>query len=200
MREPDDLQDLVGEDLSPEELARLERVDSLLRSVPAPPPELPASLTRSIDTIGLERSRPTRRRLGVAVAFAAVLAAAGFGIGHWTADNGFEARAVVAMQPTDVAPQAAAVIQLGERDEASGNWGLQLEISGLPKLPAGRSYHLWLAKNGKYSASCGYFNVGAETTRVELTVSYRLKDYDAWVITESGGPKEGPWLLRATVL
>ena len=60
MKEPDNLRDLVGEDLSPEELARLERVDSLLRSVPAPPPELPASLTRSIDTIGLEALRPTR--------------------------------------------------------------------------------------------------------------------------------------------
>lgn len=199
MREPDDLQDLIGEDLSPEELARLERVDSLLRSVPAPPPELPASLTRSIDTIGLERSRPTRRRLGLAVAFAAVLAAVGFGVGRWTADDSFNARAVVAMQPTDVAPQAAAVIQLGGRDADSGNWGLQLEISGLPTLAAGRSYHLWLAKDGEYAASCGYFNVGAGTTRVVLTVSYRLKDYDTWVITESGGPKDGPWLLKATV-
>jgi hypothetical protein len=199
MREPDNLRDLVGEDLSPEELARLERVDSLLRSVPAPPPELPESLTRSIDTIGLERSRPTRRRLGLALAFAAVLAAAAFGFGRWTADDGFDARAVVAMQPTDAAPQAAAAIQLGERDEKSGNWGLQLEISGLPRVAAGRSYHLWLAKNGEYAASCGYFNVGPGTTRVELTVAYRLNEYDSWVITESGGPEDGPWLLKATV-
>ena len=199
MREPDNLHDLVGEDLSPEELARLERVDSLLRSVPGPPPELPASLTRSIDTIGLERSRPTRRRLGLAVAFAAVLAAAAFGFGRWTADEGFDARNAIAMQPTKAASEAAAVIEVGERDPDSGNWGLQLEISGLPTLAAGRSYHLWLAKDGEYAASCGYFNVGAGTTRVVLTVSYRLKDYDTWVITESGGAKDGPWLLKATV-
>jgi hypothetical protein len=199
MREPDNLQDLVGENISPEELARLERVDSLLRSVPGPPPELPASLTRSIDTIGLERSRPTRRRLGLAVAFAAVLAAAAFGFGRWTADEGFDARAVVAMQPTNAAPQAAAVIELGQRDEKSGNWGLQLEISGLPRLAAGRSYHLWLAKNGEYAASCGYFNVGPGTTRIELTVAYGLNEYDSWVITESGKREDGPWLLKATV-
>ena len=196
MREPDDLQDLVGEDLSPEELARLERVDSLLRSVPAPPPELPASLTRSIDTIGLERSRPTRRRLGLAVTFAAVLAAAGFGVGHWTADDGFEARAVVAMQPTDVAPQAAAVIQLGERDDATGNWKLRLEVDGLPELGGDGYYVLWLAKDGEYAGTCGTFRVSGRTT-VDMTASYLLKDYDAWVISESRD--DAPWLLQAKI-
>jgi Anti-sigma-K factor rskA len=199
MKEPENLDDLIGEDVSPEELARLERVDSLLRAVPAPPPELPASLTRSIDTIGLARSRPTRRRLGLAAAFAAVLAAAAFGFGRWTAEDGFDARAVVAMQPTNAAPEAAAVIEIGELDDASGNWRMQLEVSGLPSLPGGRSYHLWLAKDGEYAASCGYFNVGPGTTRVDLTVAYSLQKYDAWVITESGGPKEGPWLLRAGI-
>lgn len=197
MKEPENLHDLVGEDLSPEELARLEHVDSLLRSVPAPPPELPASLTRSIDTIGLEGPRPTRRRLGLAVAFAAVLAAAAFGFGRWTADEGFDASAVVAMQPTGAAPQAAAVIEIGDRDAASGNWGMQLEISGLPSLPGGSSYHLWLAKDGEYAASCGYFNVGSGTTRVDLTVAYSLKDYDAWVISESRD--NAPWLLQAKI-
>jgi Anti-sigma-K factor rskA len=197
MKEPDNLQDLVGEDLSPEEVARLERVDSLLRSVPGPPPELPASLTRSIDTIGLERSGPTRRRLGLAVAFAAVLAAAAFGFGRWTADEGFDARAVVAMQPTDVAPQAAAVIELGGPDESSGNWGLQLEVSGLPRLPAGEYYVLWLAKDGEYAGTCGTFNVGDGTTRVEMIVSYRLRDYDAWAISKHGD--DTPVLLRAAI-
>jgi anti-sigma-K factor RskA len=196
MREPDNLNDLVGEDLSPEELARLERVDSLLRSVPAPPPELPASLTRSIDTIGLERSRPIRRRLGLAVAFAAVLAAAAFGFGRWTADDGFDARAVVAMQPTDVAPQAAAVIQLGERDEATGNWKLRLEVDGLPELGGDGYYVLWLAKDGEYAGTCGTFRVSGRTT-VDMTASYRLKDYDAWVISESRD--DAPWLLEAKI-
>jgi hypothetical protein len=200
MKEPENLHDLVGDDLSPEELARLERVDSLLRSVPAPPPEVPASLTRSIDTIGLERPRPARRRLGFALAFAAVVAAAAFGFGRWTAEDGFDTRAVVAMQPTNAAPEAAAVIELGEPDESSGNWKLALEVSGLPRLPPRDYYHLWLAKDGEYGASCGTFAVGPETTRVEMTVSYRLADYDAWVITAEVGAEESPpWLLRADI-
>jgi hypothetical protein len=196
MKEPDNLQDLVGEDLSPEELARLERVDSLLRSVPGPPHELPSSLTRSVDIIGLERSRPTRRRLGLAVAFAAVLAAAAFGFGRWTADEGFDARAVVAMQPTDVAPQAAAVIQIGERDEATGNWKLRLEVDGLPELGGEGYYVLWLAKDGDYAGTCGTFRVSGRTT-VDMTASYQLKDYDAWVISESRD--DAPWLLQAKI-
>lgn len=197
MKEPDNLHDLVGEDLSPEELARLERVDMLLRSVPAPPPELPASLARSIDTIGLEGPRPTRRRLGLAVVFAAVIAAAAFGFGRWTADDGFEASAVVAMQPTDVAPHAAAVIELGGPDESSGNWGLELEVSGLPRLPAGEYYVLWLVKDNEYAGTCGTFNVGEGTTRVEMIVSYRLRDYDAWAISKHG--EDTPVLLRAPI-
>jgi hypothetical protein len=197
VKEPDNLHDLVGEDLSPEELARLERVDMLLRSVPAPPPELPASLARSIDTIGLEGPRPTRRRLGLAVAFAAVIAAAAFGFGRWTADDGFEASAVVAMQPTDVAPHAAAVIELGGPDESSGNWGLELEVSGLPRLPAGEYYVLWLVKDNEYAGTCGTFNVGEGTTRVEMIVSYRLRDYDAWAISKHGD--DTPMLLRAPI-
>lgn len=196
MREPDNLHDLVGEDISPEELARLERVDSLLRSVPAPPLELPASLTRSIDTIGLEQARPIRRRLGLAAAFAAVLAAAFFGVGRWTADDGFDARAVVAMQPTDVAPQAAAVIQLGERDDATGNWKLRLEVDGLPELGGDGYYVLWLAKDGEYAGTCGTFRVSGPTT-VDMTASYKLGDYDAWVISESGD--DAPWLLQAKI-
>jgi hypothetical protein len=196
MKEPDNLQDLVGEDLSPDELARLERVDSLLRSVPGPPHELPSSLTRSVDIIGLERSRPTRRRLGLTVAFAAVLAAAAFGFGRWTADEGFDARAVVSMQPTDVAPQAVAVIQIGERDEATGNWKLRLEVDGLPELGGEGYYVLWLAKEGDYAGTCGTFRVSGRTT-VDMTASYQLKDYDAWVISESRD--DAPWLLQAKI-
>ena len=196
MKEPDNLHDLVGEDLSPEEIARLEHVDSLLRSVPGPPPELPASLTRSMDGIGLEPPRPTRRRLGLAVAFAAVLVAAAFGFGRWTADDDFDARAVVAMQPTDVAPQAAAVIQLGEGDEATGNWKLRLEVDGLPELGGDGYYVLWLAKDGEYAGTCGTFKVSGRTT-VDMTASYKLKDYDAWVISESGD--DTPWLLQAKI-
>lgn len=201
MKEPDDLGDLIGEEISPDELVRLERVDALLRSVPAPPAEVPSTLTHAVDRIGLERPAWTRRRLALVVALAVAIAAAAFGLGRWTDDGEFQARTTFPMQATEAAPQAAAVISVGERDEESGNWGLELEISGLPKLPAGRYYHLWLAKDGKYGATCGWFNVGPGTTRVVMTVSYRLKDFDAWVLTAEGGAgdKPPPWLLRAEI-
>jgi hypothetical protein len=192
-----DLRDLVGTEPSPEELERLERVDRLLRSVPGPPPAVPVSLTQAVDRVGLERPALSRRRLGLAAVFAAAVAAAAFGLGRWTEAEDFDASRVVAMEATEAAPEAAAVIEIGESDEASGNWPLRLEVSGLPQLPAGGYYDLWLAKDGEYAATCGTFNVGPDATRVEMTVSYRLSDYDAWVITASGKGDDPPWLLTA---
>jgi hypothetical protein len=196
MREPPDLRDLVGEDLPPDELERLGQVDALLRRVPAPPPEVPQSLTQSVAQLPLRPASPfTRRRVAVAVALAAALAALAFGVGRWTADEGFDARGTVRMTPAAGAPQASAVIQLGERDEATGNWKLRLVVDGLPKLQGDGYYVLWLAKDGKYAATCGTFKVRGRTT-VDMTASYRLAEYDAWVISEARD--DAPWLLQAT--
>jgi hypothetical protein len=129
---------------------------------------------------------------------AAALAAGFFGIGRLTSDPGVEARATVPMQATEAAPEAAAVIQVGERDEKSGNWELILEVSGLPKLPEDRYYSLWLEKDGEYGAACGWFNVGEGRTTVRMTVSYRLSQFDAWVISEHDEDSK-PYLLRADV-
>ena len=98
MKEPVDLRELVGSDLPPEELEELSRVDGLLRSVPAPPHDVPASLTQAVAAVPLKRRPPTRRRFAVAVAFAAVLAALAFGIGRWTADD-FTADYAVDLRP-----------------------------------------------------------------------------------------------------
>jgi hypothetical protein len=194
--EPTDLRDLMGESVSPEELAALRRVDTLLRAVPAPPAEVPSSLTRAVAGIPRERSLWTRRRLVLSAALAAVVAASAFGLGRWTAGEEEFARATVTMSPTAEAPGGTAVIRIGERDDASGNWGLELDVSGLPPLAGGDYYVLWLEKDGEYAATCGTFNVGPGRTTVELTVSYRLADYDAWVISEHDG--DAP-LLRAEI-
>ena len=199
MREPPDLRDLVGEDLPPDELERLRRADALLRAVPAPPAEVPNSLTQSVSRLA-ERPAATqsRRRLALAFALAAVLAAASFGLGRWTNGDDFETRFTVAMQPTENAHDAAAVIRVGERDEA-GNWELELDVSGLPELPPGEYYDLWLAKDGEYAATCGIFSVAGGETTVQMNVSYRLADYDAWVITRRQADGDPPWLLQAPV-
>ena len=198
MSERDELRDLVGHDVSAEELEELRRVDALLRSVP-PPPHVPESLTHAVRRVGGSDRPWTRRRLAAGLALAAALGALFFGIGRWT-DGGTEPEYVgeVKMRATENAPGASALIKLGKRDEASGNWEIELEVSGLRKLPPGRYYVLWLAKDGEYAATCGTFNVGrAGTTTVEMTASYSLKNYDGWVISEHGD--DTPWLLRARV-
>jgi hypothetical protein len=197
MKEPPDLRDLVGDDVKPEELERLRRADALLRAVPAPPHEVPHSLTASVERLPTERPSWTRRRISLAFAVVAALAALAFGLGRWTDGEGFDTRLSVPLEATENARDATAVIRVGERDDATGNWQLELDVSGLPKLPPGGYYVLWLAKNGEYAGTCGTFSVGDGETTVRMNVSYRLTDYDAWVITARTRGEDSPWLLTA---
>jgi hypothetical protein len=201
VREPPDLHELVGPDVPAEELERLRRVDALRRRVPAPPPEIPQTLTARVAGFATERRRWTRPRLAAGLAFAAAAAALVFALGRWTAgDDGFDTRLTVAMQPTEHAPGASALIEVGERDEQSGNWELELDVSGLPELPADDYYVLWLAKDGEYAGTCGTFSVGSGETSVRMTVSYRLGEYDAWVVTaHDEDDDDPPWLLHARI-
>jgi Anti-sigma-K factor rskA len=198
VREPPDIRELVGEEVPEGDLEELRRVDRLLRSVPGPPAQVPPRLTQAVTALTLPTPFWSRRRLAIAVALAAAVAAGFFGIGRLTAGPDVDARATVALQPTEAAPEAAAVVQVGERDEKSGNWELILEVTGLSKLPGERYYSLWLEKDGEYGATCGTFNVGEGTTTVRMTVSYNLSRYDAWVISEHDDDPE-PHLLRADV-
>ena len=134
-----------------------------------------------------------RRALNGALGPAIVVRAAA-----WAA-AGFDARLSVALEATENARDAAAVIRVGERDDATGNWQLELEVSGLPKLPPGGYYALWLAKDGEYAGTCGTFSVGDGETTVRMNVSYRLHDYDAWVITARTRGEDSPWLLTAKI-
>jgi len=198
MREPPDLRELVGSDLPPEELDRLERVDSLLRRVPAPPHEVPASLTQAVAEVPLAGRPRNRRRVALALAFAAVLAAAAFGVGHWMGSS-FDTDYSVELAPTASAPGAAAVVDVGTRDEDSGNVELLVNVSGLPRLGPEQTYALWLERDGEWEATCGYFAVGEGETTVRMTVSYDFRDFDAWVI--SGGDRQAspPPLLRVEI-
>lgn len=195
MSDKPDFRDLVGDDLTPEEELELARVDSLLRSVPAPATEVPGSLTRAVERIGTVTPIWTRRRFVAAVALAATLAALFFGVGRWVG-GGFDARATVEMTPGKEAPTASAKIELGSRDESTGNWKMRLVVDGLPHLDGNDYYVLWLARDGEYAGACGTFNVNGRTT-VDLTASYDLSEYDDWVITRVG--QNSPWLLSAEI-
>ena len=193
MSDTPEFRDLVGDDLTPEEELELARVDSLLRSVPGPATEVPGSLTRAVEQIGTATPIWTRRRFVAAVALAATLAALFFGAGRWL-DQGFDARASFQMTPGKSAPQASGKIELGPRDESTGNWKMRLTVDGLPHLEGNDYYILWLARDGVYAGACGTFNVNGRTT-VDLTASYTLSEYDAWVVTRVG--QDSPWLLSA---
>jgi hypothetical protein len=198
-----DLRELVGDDVSAEELRELERVDALLRKVPAPPAEVPATLTHAVRATAAT-SLWTRRRVRTAVALAAALAALTFGIGAWLGDGSgsFEARETIRMEATESAPGASAIIRLGAASD-DGNWTLELEAAGLPELPPGGYYVLWLAKRGDYAGTCGTFRTSAGETTVRMNASYRLADYDEWVVTavrpDAPEAAEEPWLLRAPI-
>jgi anti-sigma-K factor RskA len=202
VNERKDLRELVGSEVPEQELERLRRVDALLRRVPAPP-EVPHRLLRAVTSaVEPQPRRWTSRRLAAALAFVVALAALSFALGTQVADEGFDERATVEMRATAAGEGASALLRLGESDE-HGNWRLRLEASGLPPLPEGGYYVLWLAKDGDYGATCGTFAVGEGTTEAEWSVSYRLREYDAWVVTAyvpgRGARAEPPWLLQADV-
>ena len=147
-----------------------------------PPPEVPASLTRAV-----RAATPTpiwsRRRTALAAAIAAVLVALSAGLGAWLAGgSAFEAQRRFAWRRRERSG-ASALLRLGEAHE-DGNWTLELETVGLPELPPGGYYVLWLAKDGEYEGTCGTFRTDDDGTSVRMNASYRLAEYDEWVVTD----------------
>jgi hypothetical protein len=155
----------------------------------APPPDLSPDLQRppvpSAESDAPEVTYVLRRRRGVglALALAAAIAvfAGGFAFGHSKGKPAaFAAERTV---PMHGAGGSHGLIRIASPDSV-GNWPMQVEVSGLPKQPNGRSYYeLWLSHDGKPAAPCGSFRVHGNTTTVRLTVPYELKDYDGWVVT-----------------
>jgi hypothetical protein len=203
MSEPKDLHDLVGEDVSAEELERLKRVHELLVAA-GPPPELSPTLEHAptLRETGERKGRPfflPQRRLGAALLTAAAVAALAFGAGYLVghAGRGFQSERTVVMQGTAAARQALASIEIGSADEG-GNTPMLVHIRGLSKLPARSYYELYLTKNRRPVLTCGTFRVkGTETTSFRLSIPYSLKRYDGWVVTRErvGKPKPGPVVL-----
>ena len=190
----------MDEDLPKDVLAELERVDALLRSVPALP-ELPPALRGVVALPAPPSRRFTLRRVAVGLAAAAAIAVSFFALGSWLGAEEFDARAAVPLEATKNAEGASGTIRLGPVDE-QGNQTIRLDVSGLPELPDGAYYFLWLAKDGEYAAPCGTFAVGPGETTAEWTVSYKIGDYDAWVVTARmpGAPRtDAPWLMQASI-
>ena len=181
MSDAPEFRDLVGEDLPPDERARLERVHEMLIEA-GPPPELPPELEEPPDGRAAVRElEPTglpRRRVGAALALAAAIALiaflGGYLVGYKHTSNSFESVRTVALRNS----QAQAVVRFGARD-ANGNTPMLLKVEGLKKLPARDYYVLYMTKDGKPVVVCGSFNVrGPQSTTLRFPVAYDPSNFD----------------------
>jgi hypothetical protein len=181
-----DFRELVGEDVPAAERDRMQRVHDLLVTA-GPPAELSPELERAPSVGGSVTFLPRRRR-GAALLVAAALTVAAFGGGFLAGavthggDDKTTAAFVVSMHGTKAAPNALASIRVREIDSA-GNWPMDFTVQGLPKLPRGGYYELYLTRNGRIAAPCGTFNVSGPKTTVSLNAPYSLKRFDGWVVT-----------------
>jgi len=192
-----DFSELVGKDVSPEERARLEQVHSMIVTS-GPLPELPLALQKAPEVEDDSRDasvafsflpRRSGRILTIAAGFALLTLIVGYVIGNHR--SGFQTDFTVPMRGTVAAPQASAVIKVGNIDRV-GNWPLEVQVVGLKQLPNGGWYTLYLTKNKKPALACGTFRVHSGTTTVRMNAPYDFRDYDGWVVSVG---KNGPPLL-----
>jgi hypothetical protein len=197
-----DLRDLIGDEGSPEELARLERAHELLVAA-GPPPEggVPEPPRVGGQVVHL-RSRRRWAELAAVAALVCVAVGAGYLVGN--RGGGFESVVTLSMHGVPPTAAASATLDVGEAD-AAGNVPIEMRIAGLPRLPQGGWYELYLSKNGRPGASCGTFTAAGDTS-VTLSVGYDLAAwheagvYDGWVITAHvpGDPKAARRVLLTT--
>jgi hypothetical protein len=178
-----DFHELLGDDLAPDEEARLRRMHDALVAA-GPPAELPPTLaappgSRS-GTVVAFPSLP-RRRLAATLVAAATPAAAIFGGGYWlgSASHAFESARTFTMRGPS--PAAFASIRMSEPDSAF-NWPLQVRVRGLEDLPKGGYYELLLTRDGKPGPSCGTFRTHDGKTTIVLNAPYPLDRWNGWVV------------------
>ena len=181
MTRPPDFEELIGTELETDERERLRCVHELLVAT-GPPPELPPAL----QTLPAERTAallPRRRRFAL-IAIAAGLAAAAFGGGFLVGGRDAKPQYVVALAGTELAQDARGAIEVLPAD-ADGNWPMQVTVSNL----AAGTYELWLTKRGRLADLCGRFAITGTKANVRLSVPYKLKAYDGWIIVRRGSTR-----------
>ena len=177
-----DFETLVGDDLPPDEHERLLRVHELLLEA-GPPPELSPELTATPKPPRAQIiSFPRRRR--TVLMLAASLALVIFAVG-WLGGEHQKTGTVERTVTMNGAGGARASLDVYTVDKA-GNWPMKMSVKGLPELPTGQTYALWLTKDGKLESPCGTFSVGPGTTTVRLNAPYHLKEYSGWVVVRTG--------------
>ena len=172
-----DLRDLIGDDVDPEELDRLQRVHTLLEQA-GPPPSLSPGLARPPASGGDVITFPRRYRPLAAVA-AVAAAAVLFTVGYVVGNTGPSAEFTVTMSGSG---GASGSIEIYAKDHA-GNWPMRLHVDGL----AEGKYALWLTRGGRLAEPCGSFAVASgRANDVPLNAPYKLRSFDGWVVVPSG--------------
>lgn len=192
--------DLVEDDVTGAERARLEHVHELLVAAGVPPelsPRLEAGPTLAM-TLG-KPTAPRGRRVALLAAAIAILAAA-FLLGYLAGNRGggLATAQTLHLTGTHAAPSALASLQILPSD-TSGNWPMKLTATGLPKLGREWYYEVFLVRNGQIYAPCGSF-VSNGTADVTLNAPYKLQPHDTWLVTRQrwGDHTQGTVVLRPT--
>jgi hypothetical protein len=204
-----DFRELVGDDLAPDEAARLQRVHELLVQA-GPPPELSPSLEQAPARPSATVTYLFSRRRKATALLAAAVAAAAFGGGYLIGSGGsgggshaaFAAQRVVELRGSGSTSNATVVVRIGKRD-SNGNLPILVTSEGLQHLPATSYYTLFMTKHGKPVVACGSFNVsgGNEQTTIRMSVGYSLQPFDGLSVTryEHRGRREIPLLAGRLV-
>jgi hypothetical protein len=198
---PPEFDELVGTGLEPGERERLRRVHEQLLQA-GPPPELSPELEAGPTLAMTLPRRPRRVRRRVMLLAAAIVVLALAFLGGYLAGNRGGALAgarTLSLAGTRIDPSALASLLI-EPADAAGNWPMQLNVTGLPKLPPHGYYEVYLVRNGEIYAPCGTFVVaGADRgTSVRLNAPYELSHGDTWIVTRHlpGRAEPGPVVLR----
>lgn len=201
-REPN-FDDLVGTETRGAERERLRHAHELLLQA-GPPAELPPQLRKppSVDVVRLKPRRTVKRRALVLIA-AAVSIGAVFGAGYGIGNNRAGSQAAptpaaqISLRGTALAPGANATLDVWR--EQGGNWPMTLSVAGLPKVPRGTYYEVYLVRGGKPWGSCGTFVVSnpSQALTLKLNAPYSLRPGDSWIVTRVPfGGEPGRTVLR----
>lgn len=196
--------DLVGTETRGAERERLRGAHDLLLQA-GPPPELTPRLEKAPDFgVVSFRRRAVKKRPVLVLLAAALSAVAVFAAGYAVANNrgGSQAAgapvAQLALKGTPLAPQASATLAVWRQQR--GNWPMTLSVAGLPKVPLGTYYEVYLVRGGKPWGSCGTFRIVGSSrgpVTVTLTAPYSLRPGDSWIVTRAKfGGEPGRTVLR----
>lgn len=174
--------------------------DALALAVPlhAPPPELrrrvlaraagtsnPASQAQAVRRTASPRPLMTRRAWpALAIIGLAALVLGGL---LWASLAGLiPARSTVFLLPTDYAPEAGGELRF-DRDAAT------LEVNGLPPLPVGQQYQLWLVAGEERDSGALFLPDAGGWAQVPVDLGRPANRYNAFGITvEPAGGSPGP--------